>query len=134
MRFREAVIDVRAKRLKRNGPLVILLASCDFGAVETAADHHFDALDACAHGAADRLLHRTSEGHTLLELSRDTFRHELRVAVGLSHFRDIDADRFAARKLSQILFDRLHFRARFADDDAGTRGVDGCLLYTSRCV
>lgn len=104
MRFGKAVVDIGAQRLQRDGTLVILLAASDLRAVETAGNHHFDALDARTHRTADRLLHRAAERHTLFELLRDAFGDELRVGIGFPDFRDVDDDVFAARKLGEVFF------------------------------
>ena len=125
VRFGKSVIDVRAERLQRNGALVILLAARDLSAVETAGNHHLYALDARTHRAADRLLHRAAERHTLFELLRDAFRYELGVRVGLSYLRHVDDDVFALRELGEILFDDLDLGARLADQNAGLARVNG---------
>ena len=44
-------------------------------------------------GAADALLHRSSESDSLLELLCNVFRDELRVEVRLLHFNDVDDNR-----------------------------------------
>ena len=65
---------------------MILLASCDFRTVLTAGAHDFDTLCAELHGAADALLHRTSECDSLFELLCNVLCYELCVEVRALNF------------------------------------------------
>src|SRR6185436_3515747 len=48
LRFREAVVDVRAQRVERHATLAVPLGSRHLGAAEAARAHHLDALRAGA--------------------------------------------------------------------------------------
>src|ERR1700690_315083 len=77
LRFCEAVIDVGAERMQRHAALAVRLGTRDLGAVQTAADAHFDPERSRAHRVGYGALHRTAEHHALLELLRNSLRDEL---------------------------------------------------------
>src|SRR5688572_8022779 len=71
--FRQAIVDIRAQRVQRNASFTVLLGACDFRAVQTAGNAHFDTQRADAHGVRHSALHGATEHHTALELLRDAF-------------------------------------------------------------
>src|SRR6266480_515257 len=127
VRFRQTVIDVGAEGVQRNSPLAIPLGAGDFRAVEASGDAHLHAQRAAAHGAHDRALHGAAEHHALLDLLRDAVADQLRIELGLSDLGDVQAHvihRHAEERRS-LLAQLLDVLALLADDDAGTRGLDG---------
>src|SRR5438067_12694144 len=90
LRIGEAVVDIRAQRMKRHPALAIPLAAGDFDAVQTSRAHDLDALRAQAHGILHRALHGTAEHDPLLELLGDRVGDELRIDLGLADLLDIE--------------------------------------------
>src|SRR5688572_12995178 len=82
--FGQAVIDIRAQRVQRNAAFAVLLGACDFRAVQTAGNTHFDAESPDTHGVGDRTLHGATEHHTTLELLRDAFGNQQCIELRLA--------------------------------------------------
>ena len=61
VRFSETVIDIGTQGLHGDVPLSVTFCTGHFSTVQTAGNHGFDALSACAHGALHALLHCTTE-------------------------------------------------------------------------
>ena len=121
----KAVVDVGSDGLKRDRAFLIGLGTGDFSAAQTAAALNLDAAGAEAHGGADGLLDRTTEGDSLFQLLRDLLGHELSVQVGLLDLDDVDEDGFvAAQHLLAGGLDLLDLRAAFTDDHTGLGAVD----------
>ena len=81
MRFRKAVVDVRADSLKGNGTVVVAFGTRDFTPVETAAYRYFNALYACLGNFCNLLLDRAPVRYALFKLGSNRFGNELSVAV-----------------------------------------------------
>src|SRR5699024_958891 len=62
----EAVVDVGAEGLQRDGAVVVVLHAGDLGAVQAAGDLGLDAQGTHAHGAAHGVLHGPAESDALL--------------------------------------------------------------------
>src|SRR3954471_9844644 len=71
LRFREAVVDVGAQRVKRHTAFAVPLRASDLDAVQTPGAHDLDALCAEAHRVRDRAFHRAPEHDSLLKLLRN---------------------------------------------------------------
>src|SRR5262245_21395187 len=70
-RRRAREVDVGAVRVERHPALAIRLEARHLRAAETARARDADALRPRPHRRGDRLLHRATERHALLELLRD---------------------------------------------------------------
>src|ERR1700722_6136417 len=78
VRLGETVVDVGARRVKRQTALEVPLRAGDLVSVETAGDADLDALAAEAESGVDRLAHGAAEADALLELQRNVLGDELR--------------------------------------------------------
>src|SRR6185436_5004339 len=123
LRFREAVVDVRAQRVERHATLAVPLGSRHLRAAEAAGAHHLDALRASSTRLRDRLLHRAAERDALHELRRDVLGDELCVGLDLPDLDDVEED-LGVRELLEIGAQRIETRGALADDDAGLGRVD----------
>src|SRR5581483_4253730 len=131
--FGESVIHVRAQCVQRQTALQRPFRAGDFGAVQAAADAHFDPLGAEPLRLVNRLAHGAAEGDALLELLRDLLGLELRVQFGLVNLLNADED-FAAGAAADLFFERLNLLPLAPDDDAGARGVDDDLQAVGRAI
>src|SRR5262245_9006749 len=124
VRLGEAVVDVGADGVERHPPVAVPFAPGDLRAAQAARAGDPDAVGPQAEGGGDRLLHRATEGHPLLELQGHVLRHQLRVELGMDHLLDVEVDLLGRARLDLVL-EFLHLGALAADDDAGPRGEDG---------
>ena len=93
------------------------------GTAEAAGDLDLDALGAGAHRRGQGAFHRPPEGDPVLQLLSDRLGDQFRVELGALHLADVHLDRLPGQ-LVQLLAQRVHFAARFADHDAGASGMD----------
>src|SRR5690606_10995594 len=128
--FREAVVDVRARRVQRHAAFAVPLGTSDLDAVQAAGGHDLDALGAQAHGVLHGAFHGAAEHDALFELLGDRVGDELRVGFRLADFLDVDVHGHAHQALQVGLqrFDVLaaaadhHARAGRVHSDAGVLG------------
>ena len=118
----KTVVDVRTKRLKRNGALMIVLCSRDLGAGKTSGAGDLDTLCTHSHGALDSELHCAPEGSSSLKLLCDALRNELCVDVGVLYLNDVDNGRHTDHCL-KLKSELLYLGTASADDDTGLCAV-----------
>ena len=119
----KAVVDVCTDGLQRDSTVMVLLASSNFCTIETAGYHDLDTLCAELHGAADALLHSSSESDSLLELLCNVLSNELSVEVRLLNFNDVDDNRLVQLLLA-LLAELLDLCAALADNHTRLGAVD----------
>src|SRR5678810_1119219 len=117
------VVDVRTQRVQWHTALVIAFDARDFGAAESPAGLHLDALRDHAHRALHRALHGATERDTLRQLVGDVVGDELRVELRSLDLLDVDPD-FLARQLRKLVAKLVYLGALLPDDDAGATGVN----------
>src|SRR5688572_403686 len=122
--FREAVLDVGAKRVQRHAPLAVPLGTRDLGAVEASGARDLDALRAQAHGVLHRTLHGAAEHDALLELAGDRVGDELGVQLRLPDLLDVHVHGHA-HELLQRRAQAFDVLALLADHHARARREDG---------
>src|SRR5215472_5009884 len=120
----ETVIDVGAQRVQRHAALAIPLHPRDLGAAEPARTIDADATGAEPHRRLHGTLHGAAERDAALELLGDRFSNKLGVELRLANFDDVDDD-VAVGQLGDLAAQLLDVGALFADNDAGTRRMNG---------
>src|SRR5690606_32434222 len=104
----------------------------DLSTVQSAGDHHLDALGTEANRLFHRLLHRTAKSYTLLKLLCDLFRLKLCVQFRMADL--LNGNHHLAARLSlHILFQLFDLGTLAADDDTGPRGINDD-LKPGRCT
>ena len=119
-----AEIDIGAQRVQRHAAFAIPLHARDLGAAQTAGAVDADAERAQAHRRLHRALHGAAEGDAALQLLGDAVGDQLGVDLGLADLDDVEAD-LAVGHLGDVDAQLLDVGALLADDDAGTRRMDG---------
>src|SRR5690606_22047179 len=89
-RFCKSKIDIRPQSVQRKASLERPFRTCDLSAVQTARDHHFDALCSEADRFFHRLLHCTAECDTLLKLLSDLLGLQLSIQLRMLDLKDRD--------------------------------------------
>src|SRR5690606_32047943 len=88
--FSKTVIDIGAKRMKRQASLQRPFGAGDLGSVQTAGDHYLDALCSETLRFFHRLFHRTAKSDTFFELLGDLFGLKLCVKFRMTDLLDRD--------------------------------------------
>src|SRR5579862_462361 len=127
----DPVIDVGAQRMQRHAALAVPFHARDFGAAEPTRAIDADAAGAEPHRRLHGALHRAAECDAAFELLRDRFGDQLSVEFGFADFHDIDHD-IAVGEGGDLAAQFLDVGALLADDDAGTRRVDGDAAFLVR--
>src|SRR5688572_1033086 len=68
LRFRDRIIDIRAKGMQRNTTFLVLFSSRHISASQPSRYLYFYSFSTNPHGRCDSLLHRTLIGDTCLNL------------------------------------------------------------------
>jgi hypothetical protein len=87
--FRQAIIDIGTQRMQGNFPLYLFLCASDFRPTQASADNNSYTLGICAHCLLHRLLHRTTERDTLLQLFRDTTPYQVGIQFWLTNLDNV---------------------------------------------
>ena len=121
--FRKAVVDVGTERLQRNGSLVIMLGTCDFGTAETACNVGLYTLGARFHCSVDSGTGCSSERNSLFEVKCDSFRNKLCVKIPSLFLNDSQSNGLFDEFFDALseLFD---LGAALADNRAGSCTVN----------
>src|SRR5205823_10444592 len=129
--FREPVIDIGAQSMQRKLSLQMPLAAGDFGAVQAAADLHFDSLRAEAQRLFHGLSHGATKSDSFFELGRNLLSLQLRVQFRLVNLLNRD-EHFTTGARRNVRLELVDFRTLTANDDARTRSVDDDLQAIGR--
>src|SRR5258708_2316234 len=121
---RDPVVDVGAQRMQRHAALAVPLHARDLGAAQATRAVDADATGAEPHRRLHGALHGTAEGDAALQLLGDAVGDQLGVDLWLADLDDVEAD-LALGHLGDIGAQLLDIGALLADDDAGTRRMDG---------
>ena len=119
----EAIVDICTNGLQRDGTLVVALRTCDFCTAKSAGNLSLDTLCAQTHCTADRLLHCTAEGDTVLQIQCDLFSNQLCIHIRLLDFYDVDIN-LLVQHLFQLCTQFFDLCAATADYDTRLSAVD----------
>ena len=111
-RLSETIIDIRSQCVKGNITLAVFFAPRDFSTVQSSGAENLDSLRTGLHRSADRLLHCSSEGDSVLQRIGDALCSKLSVQFASSDLFDGDRDILVCQFLKIFL--------QFIDSRAGT--------------
>src|SRR5208282_5855578 len=125
IRFGKAVIDRSTQSMERNLSFAIPLSARNLRAAKTARTTNFNTQCSKIHGRLNRLLHRSTERNSALNLQRHIFGDQLRIQLRCLNFLDINLDLFSARHPSDLFGHLLNLSALTTNHDSGPSRKNG---------